>query len=156
MAAACGTAALATTSTAIYPPPIKTVHRSAAIKFCPNPEGLEPFTKAIEASARRTVEDYGRASLATKLANSDRSWQPEIRATGSNRTSPPHEEVVGSQSGTRSPYSIIVSYACGAGLVRKSLEVVTAPSRNAPCNACRTGFWIIDRRGRALIYFVYP
>jgi len=61
---------------------------------------------------------------------------------------------LGSEPASRSGYAIIVRYSCGEPLVAKSL-LVTIGQRNARCDACRSQVFFIDRRGRALIYFVY-
>ncbi|HTU79891.1 MAG TPA: hypothetical protein VMF09_14145 [Solirubrobacteraceae bacterium] len=82
LAGAIGVAAAATAGrfpVSIYPPPVKARPRGA-LKYCPNPEGLVRFTAATRASARAAVQDYGRVSRAHDLADSDRSWQAEVRA----------------------------------------------------------------------------
>jgi hypothetical protein len=51
-----------------------------------------------------------------------------------------------------------VSYSCGGRLIRRSLVVALAPAQPAGephCEACVENFFLVDRRGRALIYFIY-
>ncbi len=164
LASAVGVAAAANASqfpVSVYPPPVKARPRGA-FKYCPSPERLARFASATRASARAAVQDYGRISLAHDLADSDRSWQAEVRAMWLGKPASRQPEstarVVDVTAATANAYSLIVRYACGGALVRHSLTVTTAPkqaSGERPCQACRTTFFLIDRRGRALIYFVY-
>jgi hypothetical protein len=159
-----GDIALASTSAAIYPPPVK-ARPGGALELCPDPAGLERFTRAVEASAGVAARDYGRVSLAFDLSNSDRSWRPEVRAMWERQTDASHppfaEKLVTVTSATANGYRLIVGRACGARLLGRSLAITLAPIRTprpgeGECQACRSTLFLVDRGGRALIYFVYP
>ncbi len=161
---AVGVAVAATASefpVSVHLPPVKARSRGA-LEYCPNREGRARFTRAARTSARAVVEDYGRISLAHDLADTDRSWQAEVRAMwvgkAASRAPQSTTRVVDVTAASANAYSVIVRYACGGALVRHSLTVTSAPKqtpREPLCQACRTTFFLIDRRGRALIYFVY-
>jgi hypothetical protein len=149
--------ALASTAypTSIYPAPVHS--RGGALTACPNPAGLHSFTASATIAAGRNARRYGAVSEATDLGNSDRASWPQVRHQW--RTKKPAKgaenlAVLGSQPASRSGYAVIVRYSCGQSLVAKSL-LVTIGDRNARCVACRSQFFVVNRRGRALIYFVY-
>lgn len=129
--------------------------RGGALKACPSPQGLLGFDAAARAQARREALAYFSAGRARDLAVSDRSWWSSVGAPEPGRQ---RFEVVGAGPATQSGYAIIVRYSCGARLLERSLVVVLAP-RQPPgvphCEACRENFFLVDRRGRPLIYFIY-
>lgn len=57
----------------------------------------------------------------------------------------------------RNAYSVIVGFSCGKALVTRSLVVDIGPPQTHPphCNACISTLFFVDRRGRALIYYLY-
>ena len=63
----------ATFPPATYPAPVA-AGPGHALTLCPSPSGLEPFTAAEVAGARREAAAYGRRSLQTDLVNADRAW----------------------------------------------------------------------------------
>ena len=110
--------------------------------------------------ARREVSRFARVSLLYDLAVSDPAWQPNVRAAWKHRGLPGRgpEFVVGPAS--ESPYSVIVKYSCGQAILSRTVTLTTVPGRhqesNPPgCVACRTTFFLLDRSGHPLIYFVY-
>jgi hypothetical protein len=139
----------------IYPPPVRS--RGGALAACPNPAGLQSFTTSATAAAIQSASRYLRVSEAADLRGSDRAWWPLVRQMWQSRKpgkGAETEAALGSEHASRSGYAVIVRYSCGKSLVAKSL-LVTVGQRNARCVACRSQVFLIDRRGRALIYFVY-
>lgn len=143
----------------VYPPPVRSM--GGALEACPNPAGLERFTEGARNAARRDALRYGRVSLAVDLADSDRAWQPSVRAmwaSASTRPAPGSTVVRKVQNATSNGYRVIVRRSCGQALVRRSLTVTVGPTPvpgTPPCEACAENMFFVDRRGHALIYFVY-
>jgi hypothetical protein len=132
----------------IYPPPVRS--RGGALTACPNPQGLQAVTAAAVTAAVKSATRFSPSSRAFDLRGSDRAWWPLIRRV----PEPVNEVVDGSEPLTRSGYSVIVRFSCGSSLVSKSLEVTVGP-RSARCDACRSQLFFVDRRGHALLYYVY-
>lgn len=68
------------------------------------------------------------------------------------------QAVYGAGPATQSGYAIIVSRSCGESLVKRSFAVAVGPVQppgKPDCQACITSFFLVDRRGHALIYFVW-
>jgi hypothetical protein len=140
-----------------YPPPVRS--RGGALRLCPRAAGLVPFTAGARAAARSSSLSYGRVSLSRDLADSDRAWQPSVRAMWHGHPSGASQDVRirGVSGGDATPYRVIVHRSCGGGLISRSLAVAVGPLTQpgeAECDACAETFFV-DRRGRALIYFVY-
>ena len=147
-------------SGAFYPAALPS--RGGALGACPSPSGLRRPDALVEAQARVAAILYGRVSLATDIANSDRAWRPQVRAMWSYDSGKPlaaETRVVRSETPAgASGYRIIVRRSCGAPLIRRSIVVTVAPATpvgQSPCEACAEHVFFLDRRGRALIYFVY-
>lgn len=159
---ACAAIATAAVSTAfgaragskrIYPPALRS--HGGALKACPSQAGLERFGADARARARKEALGYSSAGRARDLANSDRAWQPSV---GSSAPSGQAMMLDGAGPAARSGYAIIVRHSCGARLLKRSYVVAVGPAQ-APgtphCVACISHFFLLDRRGRALIYFIY-
>ncbi len=145
-------------SSGLYPAPLPS--RGGALQACPSAVGLQGFDKRSRAQARREALAYNGAGLATALADSDRAWQPTLRAQRRSRGQRRREAqlVRGVAAATASPYGVIVGHSCGRRLLERSLVVALAPAQASgepPCEACVEHFFLVDRRGRALIYFIY-
>jgi hypothetical protein len=144
----------------VYPPPVK-ARAGSALTACPNPAGLERFNSRATKLAVRVAGTYQRISLAEDLRNSDRAWWPEVRHTW--RSGKPSKEALNQVAyGSGSPlsnnsYSVIVRFSCGQSLVARSLVVGIGPRQTHPpyCSACISTLFFVDRRGRALIYYLY-
>ena len=158
LAAASVPAALAGAHSRPSPPNPVPARPHSAFRYCPSPSGLEQFTRSARASARRDALDYLRVSLAVDLSHSERSWVAETRAFWKDITHPAAspQTVYATDAAKDSGYAVIVRHACGASLLRRSLAVTLAPVLPAGCQACRTTYFLVDRRARPLIYFVYP
>lgn len=146
---------------ALGPAPVR-AHPGSELTYCPSRAGLERFAAAALREARSDALAYGRVSLTLDLSHSDRAWQPQVRAMWKTiKRKHPHAEPVVLRKVTAAgsiAYRIIVRRACGAKLIGYSLVVTIAPVQaagEAPCEACDENFFVIDRRGRAFIYFVY-
>jgi hypothetical protein len=63
--------------------------------------------------------------------------------------------VEGSQPGPNIAFAVIVRYACGSQLLAKSLSVGVRARQRHGCDACVSSLFFVDRRGRALIYYLY-
>jgi hypothetical protein len=140
---------------AIYPRPAHS--RGGALSACPNPAGLELPTRAVTRAAVRAAGRYGRLSEAVDLRASDRAWWPQVRNlwhTGRPAKGAVNQVVDGVAPLARSGYAVIVRFSCESSLVSKSLQVVVGP-RRMHCEACRSQLFFADRRGRALLYYVY-
>jgi len=100
-------------------------------------------------------------SEAVDLRDSDRAWRPTVRSHWSPSPTGSHKSSLAVWSVTaarRNPYSVIVRRSCGAPLEERSLTVTIAPLAGQgehQCDACAETFFFIDRRRRALIYFIY-
>jgi len=139
----------------IYPGPLKS--HGGGLDACPNPSGLESFTATTGKRAVQIAGSYDRISLAVDLRNSDRAWWPKVRAlwrAGTPARGPANQVVDGSSLGSRIAYPGVVRYSCGSALVAKSLTVYLAPRQRHGCDACVASVFFIDRRGRALIYWL--
>jgi hypothetical protein len=139
----------------IYPPP---VHGRGAVSPCPNPEGLDPFTPSVTSAAVESANRFLQVSEAIDLHDSDRAWWPQVRAMWRRRGTPAkgleNQVVDGSEPLDSSGYAVIARFSCGQSLVSKSLQVTIGP-RHMRCDACRSQLWFVDRRGHALLYYVY-
>ena len=138
----------------IYPPP---VHGRGAVSSCPSPEGLDPFTASVTSAAVESASRYDRVSEAVDLRASDRAWWPQVRTlwrTGKPAKGATNQVVDGSEPLGRSGYAVIARFSCGRPLVALSLQVTVGP-RHMRCEACRSHLWFVDRRGHALLYYVY-
>ncbi len=144
----------------VYPPPVK-ARAGGALAACPNPAGLERFNGTTTKLAVRIASSYGRISLAHDLRNSDRAWWSQVRHmwhSGKPSEEALHQVVYGSgEPLSKSPYAVIVRYSCGQSLVASSLTVRIGPRQTHPpyCEACISSMFFVDRRGRALIYYLY-
>ena len=61
------------------------------------------------------------------------------------------------EPGLRSSSGVMVKRSCGAKILSHTVTLTTAPgTRNhpLPCDACRATFFLIDRYGHPLIYFI--
>jgi hypothetical protein len=140
---------------AFYPPPVHS--RGGAVSPCPNPEGLQPFTPRGMSAAVQSASRYDRVSEAVDLRASDRAWWAQVRAlwrTGRPSKGAKSQVVDGSGPLDSGAYAVIVRFSRGQSLVSRSLEVTVGP-RNEPCSACRSQLFFLDRRGHALLYYVY-
>lgn len=160
--AAAGWIAAAAVASGVYLPP--THSRGGALRLCPSLVGLEAFSKTALKTARGEVMRFGRVSRSDDLAASDLAWQPEVRATWDRRGHKPGrgpQFVLGPVSATpvrTESYGIIVRYSCGSKILAHTLEFTVVPghpSHPPTCDACRTTFFMVDRGGHPLIYFIY-
>jgi hypothetical protein len=138
----------------IYPPP---VHGRAAVSSCPSPEGLGSFTASVTSAAVESATRYDRVSEAVDLRASDRAWWPQVRTlwhTGKPAKGAANQVVDGSEPLDISGYAVIARFSCGKSVVSRSLQVTIGP-RHMRCDACRSQLWFVDRRGHALLYYVY-
>jgi len=143
----------------VYPPPVE-ARPGGGLAACPNQSGLETFGVAATRLAVGIADTYDRHSLRSDLRNSDRAWWPEVRRTwrsGKPGRGVTYQVVYGSEPLSRSGYSVIVRSSCGSALVAKSLLVNIGPRQTHPpyCEACISQLFFVDRRGRALIYYLY-
>jgi hypothetical protein len=96
-------------------------------------------------------------SEAVDLRDSDRAWWPAVRAvwrSGKPGNGALNQVVDGSEPLSRSGYAVFARAGCAEALVPESLLVVVGP-RDQRCAACRSQVFFVDRRGRALIYYIY-
>jgi hypothetical protein len=138
----------------VYPPP---VHSRGAVSPCPNLEGLDLFTPSVTTAAVESASRYDRASEAVDLRAADRAWWPHVRTiwrTGRPGKGVESQVVDGSEPLDRSGYAVIVRFSCGQSLVSRSLQATIGP-RHMRCSACRSQLFFVDRRGHALLYYVY-
>jgi hypothetical protein len=159
MAGAGGLASAALASqfgASVYPPPVAA--HGGALGACPNPIGLERFDRAATRLAVRVAAGYDHTSLAIDLRDSDRAWWPQVRQmwrTGKPGQGVASQVVEGSRPGPNIAFAVIVRYACGSKLLAKSLTVGVGPRQRHGCDACVSTLFFVDRRGRALIYYLY-
>lgn len=138
--------------------------RGGALRLCPSLVGLQGFTRIAVKTARAEVMRFGRVSRSDDLAASDLAWAPAVRAAWDRRGHEPGrgpQFVLGPAAATpvgKQSYGIIVRRSCGSKILSHTLEFTTVPGhpdRPATCDACRTTFFVIDRRDHPLIYFIY-
>jgi hypothetical protein len=154
-AASVAAAAASQFPASIYPAPVNS--RGGGLDACPNPSGLVSFTAATTKRAVQIASSYDRISLAVDLRNSDRAWWPQVRALwrpGKPEQGAANQVVDGSSLGSKIAYRGVVRHSCGSALVTKSLTVYLAPRQRHGCDACVASVFVIDRRGRALIYWL--
>ncbi len=146
--------------TSVYPPPVR-ARAGGALHACPNPAGLERFNGATTKLAVEIASSYDRIGLAHDRRDSDRAWWPQVRdmwRSGKPSEEALHQVVYGSgEPLAKSSYSVIVRFSCGRSLVAKSLTVRIGPRQTHPpyCQACISSLFLVNRRGRALVYYVY-
>lgn len=119
------------------PAPTKPLARGA-LSECPNPAGLQPFDATASRRAATDVLDYGHVSVALDLDDSDRAWQPDVRAMwkGIHQSEPPEQRTRIAMNATparRSSYRSIVAHSCGYALIRRSLTVTAGPETSPQC-----------------------
>ena len=152
--AASGVAASGGFPPSVYPAP---AHSRGAVSPCPNPEGLRQFTPPVTSAAVASAGRYDRVSEAVDLRASDRAWWAAVRTvwrTGTPGKGAENQVVDGSEALGRSGYAVIVRASCGESLVSRSLQVTIGP-RHMRCAACRSQLFFVNRRGHALLYYVY-
>lgn len=152
----------AAVASGVYLPPRHS--GGGALRLCPSLAGLERFSSSTVRTAKAEVMRYGRVRKADDLAASDPAWQPSVRSMWDRRGfKPGHgpQFVLGPTAATpvaKQSYGIIVRYSCGSRILSRTLEFTSVPGhRSQPptCGACRTTFFMIDRAGHPLIYFIY-
>jgi len=120
---ATGAAASGSFPPLIYPSPV--VGRGA-VSPCPNPAGLQPFTRSATAAAVASARRSLRISEAVDLRNSDRAWWPQVRAMwrrgGKAGKGLANQVVDGYEPLAESGYAVIARFSCGQALVSKSLR----------------------------------
>jgi len=92
------------------------------------------------------------------LADSDRAWQPIVRAlwNGHTQTRPADSRVVlDVTAASKIPYRVIVRRCCGQALIGRSLTVTVGRLSQPACDACAETMFFIDRTHRPLIYYVH-
>lgn len=146
----------------VYLPP--TPSKGGALRLCPSLVGLQRFSTTAVKAAKAEVMRFGRVSRSDDLAASDLAWRPEVRAAWGKRGHKPGrgpQFVLGPAAATppgKDSYGIIVRRSCGSKILAHTLEFTAVPGRPshpATCDACRTTFFVIDRRDHPLIYFIY-
>ena len=123
----------------------------------PNPDGLRAFTPLVTSAAIASAGRYDRVSEAVDLRASDRAWWAAVQAlwhTGRPAKGAEDQVVDGAEALGRSGYAVIVRASCGNALVARSLQVTIGP-RHTRCAACRSQLFFVNRRGHALLYYVY-
>jgi hypothetical protein len=140
----------------VYPAPVAS--RGGALSACPNPAGLERFDRTTTKLAVRIAAGYDRTSLAADLRDSDPAWWPQVRQmwrSGRPALGVDSQVVEGWQPGPKIAFAVIVRFACGPKLLAQSLTVGIGPRYRHGCDACVSSLFFVDRRGRALIYYLY-
>jgi sugar lactone lactonase YvrE len=133
--------------TSLYP---QAARSAGALRSCPSPSGLRPFTKAALAEAGKIAASFN-TSFWGDLRSSDRSWWPGLFATWQGPGYDLGQHVVVSVGpAVRDTFSAIVSAACGKTLVRGSAVVVVGPSEYS---SQVSHLYFLDRRGQPLVYF---
>jgi hypothetical protein len=149
-------------ATGVYAAP--THSKGGALSSCPSLVGLGGFSDAAVKTARIEVLRYGVVSRADDLEDSDLSWQPRVRVQWRGSHEVPSSETREfllrrnpAGLGPRSSSGIIVKRSCGAKILSHTVTLTTVPgTRNhpLPCVACRATFFLVDRYGHPLIYFI--
>ena len=161
----CGAAALIATAAVASGVYLRPTHsRGGALRLCPSLVGLQRFSKSAVKTARAEVMRFGRVSRSDDLAASDLAWQPEVRANWDSRGHKPGhgpQFVLGPMPATpvgAESYGIIVRYSCGSKILSHTLEFTVVPghlSHPPTCDACRATFFVLDRSGQPLIYYIH-
>lgn len=149
----------AASASSVYPAPTKS--RGGALTACPSLRGLQAFSHRAVRKARREVSRFARVSLSYDIAVSDPAWQSNVRAAWKQKGELPGlgpEFVLGPFR--EIPYSGIVKYSCGRAILSHTVTLRTVPGRDHKsdppgCVACRTTYFLLNRHGHPLIYFVY-
>jgi hypothetical protein len=148
-------------SLVVYPSPIP-ARPSSALTQCPNPKGLVAFTPAsITLAVRETSQMTVGEQPATKLETDPSFWSSLVtlnsRRTTKSTSQYPRQEVI--KGVPSAPGATIVAFSCGKDLVLKTEVIFVVPLTSAGvranCNACTAQYYYIDRRGHALLYWVF-
>ena len=136
-------------SSAVYPPPVKPVHRGGLPYGCPNPrgvEGLAPDARHGALQALRSVT--GKHRHDRRVA--DRAYWPALKDW---RHSLAHVNPdPGSGPARTSPYRSIARSKCGYRVVRRSWSFVLGPRDPG----LQSTVFLLQRRGHWLLWFEYP
>jgi len=145
----------------IYPSPIP-ARSSAALTLCPNPKGLVDFTSAEIAVATRDTSLMTAGELPATKFETDSSLWTSLAILNSRHATKPSTQFPGQEVITEAPSgpgAVIVTSACGRGLIAKTKVVnvvlLTSAGAQANCNDCTAHYYYLDRRGHALLYGVF-
>jgi hypothetical protein len=133
--------------------------QGGALTACPNPTGLRAFSRAAKEEANRIALSYGHVSLSADLAHADPSWWDDVRSewVSSSPAAGKRATVLASAPAARNAYGTIVRRSCGLRLIHRSWTVVAGPPQKGSgphCNACNGTFFLVNRLGHPLVYFV--
>jgi hypothetical protein len=145
---------------AIYPPPKRPRHHWGLAGKCASTRNVMPPGPHTR---RRVVHTLRHLSghVAHDRRYADRAYWPELpeekgRALGRG---PRHSQSVRVSPASRSGYAGLVRNNCGARIVRRSVRVQVAPPdvKLHRLSGALTGeYWLIQRRGRWMVWFTYP
>jgi sugar lactone lactonase YvrE len=135
----------------VYPAPV--VASGSDLTSCPSPEGLQSFSPAAVAGAKRVAAQFNAytSSFWGDLHSSDRSWWQSVFGewTGGAYNNDTHT-VESEGPATADTFAPVVAAACGQALVRDSEVVVEGPSAYS---FQVTHLFMLDRDGHPLVYF---
>ncbi|MHB1963182.1 MAG: NHL repeat-containing protein [Acidimicrobiales bacterium] len=135
--------------TTTYPKPVP-ARSGTDISSCPSPQGLVPFDAAAKSAAQQEAAGFD-ASLATSLADADRSWWDAAYLESVDPADSGRHSVVQVEPASNDFYAPIVTRACGRALLAHSLAIVVGPSPYS--FAVVSHFFFVDRSGRPLVYY---
>lgn len=145
----------------IYPSPVAGAPHEYLAQ-CPNPKGLESFSSAAIRQAVAVTKDFSTAGLNMKKSESDPSFWATLSTTKFGPGSNPGFSAFTAQAARAlrgGPAYFLIKNSCGAQLIHETQAVVLIPLRSngqeQSCEACRTGFYFIDRMGHPLLYFTF-
>jgi hypothetical protein len=145
----------------IYPQPAK-FPRWGLPNGCASLSGVRTPGRRAAAEALPTLARFGRVSREADFRLSDRALWPLVRQSWSHgapsRRPFRRSDVVRSGPGSRSPYAGLIRRNCGrAILARSTWFAVCGAGAGMACGPATTAHYLlIDRRGRWLVWFLYP
>jgi hypothetical protein len=133
----------------MFPAPVASTSPDAALTSCPSMAGVEPFTPAVEDTARQLL-GFWNSGFSYNLHASDRSWWAGL-LVGAGGSGPLGRQTVGPVSpAAQSLYASAIGASCGRALVRDSLEVLMEPSEY---DFSYQHVFVLDRQGTPLVFF---
>jgi len=148
-------------SRVVYPRPVP-AKKSSVLTECPNPTGLTAFTTTTSARALRATSQMALGGQRATQQMTDPSFWSSLATLNPRSVVTPspqyrRQEVV--KGIPSAPGASIVAASCGEELLAKTQVIyampITSMGARTNCNDCTAHYYFIDRRGHALLYWVF-
>jgi hypothetical protein len=147
-------------SASIYPKPAK-FPAWGLPNGCASVSRVRTPSRGAIGEAFPTLVRFGRISRQTDFRLSDRALWPLVRQSWAHGAPSPRPlrsaDVVRSALGLRSPYAGLIRRNCGRAILSRSIWFAACGGGAGSCTSSTIAHYLlIDRRGRWLVWFVYP